>query len=1164
MKRTGFSFEDTILKIRRTKKGQEAAMYGPIRDLFIQSLNYPAADVDIDVRGDDGRPDITVRAPSGLVSLNGTPVKIPWIVVEAKDEPDCFKNTDSREDIFLEKAKYIGTNTGWFIMVDPGVFIARQVGGRQVWDDIVIDLDDTLTPSVFVSKLSRLKAEVAGVSEQLRRFREGDLALIAVEKLSPPPTPASRTQQARYRVTKKRFFANLRESTQHLQDSCAHSLTALLPVIKEFQELRANFEKRYAHDQGSHFDWNTLTITAHPQGTTETRQHNRESRELRRRFSKDPHIARLALAGLPDFQARTGVAPEKLNALFAIETGNLILTRILLLRFFEDHGFFGEKRYVCNGGVNAFQAMREYFKSSYTQLLEQAYRQASRLYAAAFDETELDWVFGSADPELSRAIEWALFEFSRYDFVTVKGDILTGIYDRFMDRDKRKELGEFYTPPSIARYIVQRVGIKPGDRVFDPACGSGTFLLETFRETVGIDIARGVAEFSDVEEALSCISGNDLNTFSSVLAQIQLLWQILGFKDEIQKTGFPELQVTSRVNSLVIPDMYQSVGEFGALDVPEYAAVIGNPPYVRKERSAQALDQTTERWFAADQAGKRGISVAGQNAYGLFIYRALSSWCRPAIKGEQTAGKLGFVIPVSLFDSNESKDLRNLFEIGARWTIKEILDLEIIYRQVFDADTLPAIIICENRPATVDDKVSVRIANRECVHPGEEGALPDFDFESLHEEFIPYSDLFAPDGRILTRLTLARTKIIRKLWRNQTLGDAAKRYWVKKTKASITEWDISGEHASQSDWEERRMLTRGLVFRGQKIKATDGTGLDVYKGENIIAAELQGEPSMTECDISSVSDASLWRYRDILPDRAFAIAQVAWAPNAVRFNPHEVAFTDTATLFVPSDDLSEVPFDLLFLSTIYIYFSALAARMGVLRQCRSHMYPTNIAQLPWNDELRVATPKIEALRSRVIAACSNVEMGNANLITDLALLKLPSLKERLQADRSVSISWGDAFQDKDYSVNVLSPSITKAASGWRVTVSDGLFDWVDVSSEEFANGLYLALKVILEAEVTKSDVLNLAIPIAVNEVNAWESLVQRYHPDSLETEKKEAIHTMDAIIAAALGLSSDDLEEIWRDCAEDPFLKRVKPRYPGVITRKQGFRTGLGAADRYQ
>ena len=265
-----------------------------------------------------------------------------------------------------------------------------------------------------------------------------------------------------------------------------------------------------------------------------------------------------------------------------------------------------------------------------------------------------------------------------------------------------------------------------------------------------------------------------------------------------------------------MPDIYRSVEDFGALDVPEYAAVLGNPPYVRKERSSQALDGATEYWFAATQSGRAGISVAGNNAYGLFIYRALSSWCRPAIPGRQTAGKLGFIVPVSLFDSNESKELRELFALGGRWTIREILDLEIIYRQVFDADTLPAIILCENRPATAEDTVSIRIASPGCVRPGEEGALPNFDFASLPEELIPYADMFAPDGRILTRLTRARLSIVRKLWRNNSLAEVAKKYWVRKEGSAIVEWQDTSDKSGQENWEERRMLTGGIAFRGRR------------------------------------------------------------------------------------------------------------------------------------------------------------------------------------------------------------------------------------------------------------------------------------------------------------------------------------------------------------
>ena len=156
------------------------------------------------------------------------------------------------------------------------------------------------------------------------------------------------------------------------------------------------------------------------------------------------------------------------------------------------------------------------------------------------------------------------------------------------------------------------------------------------------------------------------------------------------------------------------------------------------------------------------------------------------------------------------------------------------------------------------------------------------------------------------------------------------------------------------------------------------------------------------------------------------------------------------------------------------------------------------------------------------------------------------------------------FRTKTTPANVLSPTILQVSVGWRVSISDGLFDWIDLSNEELAKGLYQALKVISEREVTKSDLLNLSIPASAAENDKWNQMVERYHHDSLEAEKISAIHALDEIIAPALGLDSADLEEIWRDSTEDPFLKRIKPRYPGTVTRKQGFRTGLGAADRYQ
>ena len=55
-------FEAALATLVATGRGREAAMYGPLRDLFVEVLGYAPGRVDIDTRGARGRPDLTVRA----------------------------------------------------------------------------------------------------------------------------------------------------------------------------------------------------------------------------------------------------------------------------------------------------------------------------------------------------------------------------------------------------------------------------------------------------------------------------------------------------------------------------------------------------------------------------------------------------------------------------------------------------------------------------------------------------------------------------------------------------------------------------------------------------------------------------------------------------------------------------------------------------------------------------------------------------------------------------------------------------------------------------------------------------------------------------------------------------------------------------------------------
>ena len=1156
-----FSFDAAAEKLRSTPKGKEASMYGPIRDIFIHVLGYPAGDVDIDTAGEGGRPDVTVRAPSGLVDAKGRPAKIDWIVVEAKDEQHCFVEPTSRELIFEKKSKYIGPHTAWFVMVEPNAWIFRPVAGNALSPDADIQVSIKVGGELaFKSAIDALAANKAGVSTQLSKFRDGDLRMIAVEKLSTTDAAPPKRLVNRIRLNRKRFFQDIREATMHLQSAVTSALSRIDPDIQLYQGKARAFWEEFGRN-GENFDQHSLSIYGTPRGPEQSRKHDRESARLKRDFAKSPHVARLALKGLPDFQARTGVDDSKLNELFAIETANLILARVLLLRFFEDHGFFGETRYVCNGGVAAFQNMRQYFKASYAKLLEQAYQEGSRLYASAFDETELDWIFGVADETLSSAIEWTLFRFARYDFKTIKGDILTGICDRFMDREQRKKLGEFYTPPSIARYIIRRIGINRQSRVLDPACGSGTFVIESYRTMVGNDVERGAAEYSDVLDVMDRIAGNDLNTFSAVLAQIQLLWQILGLKAEIERLGFPDVRITAKVNSLVERDHWGSLDRFAEIDIPEYDAVVGNPPYVRSERSDQALDLRSQKEFERGREGFHGVS-SKLNAYALFLYRALDRWCKP-LDSSGNAGKVGFVLPVSFFDSNDTAQMRKLFAVGARWSIREIVDLEVIYRQVFDADVIPAILIVENCPAKEDDLVFIRYADHACVRHHDRDALPEFDIDALPESRIPYPSLFSPNGRILTRITQARLAILQKLWANDSFADVAKPYWVRKVGGRIVEWtDTQPLKGTEALWEARKLIGGGIAFRGAKPQGVGG--VDVYKGENIVAAELQGSPALTSTDLDQVDDISLWRYKSIHPSSGLAVARVAHCPNGVIFDPAKVAFTNTATILLPRDELVTVPFDLLLMSNVYVWFYALAARMGILRTLRSDVYPTNLAFLPWNQKLAERAGEIEALRSRIISCCKSCLAASESLRLALDALGLKTFKCHVKDDPQARITWGENFADSKYETTIVNISVHSVEGAWQVNWSSDIFDGVECNRKDLIDGLVIALLHKSGVAMDKSSILNLPIPVSEDEISAWDDAFARHQTANLEQAMSESIAVLDKIVGGSLGLTQDDINEIQRDLVSDSFLKGIRPRYPGTVTRKQGFRTGLDSEERYE
>ena len=60
-------------------------------------------------------------------------------------------------------------------------------------------------------------------------------------------------------------------------------------------------------------------------------------------------------------------------------------------------------------------------------------------------------------------------------------------HDKFIDKDVKKKLGQFYTPTGIAKKMVSEVktdlkALSKQDLIVDPACGTGVFIVETVKQ----------------------------------------------------------------------------------------------------------------------------------------------------------------------------------------------------------------------------------------------------------------------------------------------------------------------------------------------------------------------------------------------------------------------------------------------------------------------------------------------------------------------------------------------------------------------------------------------------------------------------------------------------------------------------------------------------------
>ncbi len=145
------------------------------------------------------------------------------------------------------------------------------------------------------------------------------------------------------------------------------------------------------------------------------------------------------------------------------------------------------------------------------------------------------------------------------------GDAYEILLKKFADESKAKA-GEFYTPRSVVRLLVRILDPKPGERVYDPACGSGGMLIEAVHHTKNSKLSLGL------------VFGQEQNPMNAAIAKMNLF--LHGATDFCIMQG----------DTLRSPKILQGGG------LATFDCVIANPPF--------SLDNWGAAGWASDPYGR--------------------------------------------------------------------------------------------------------------------------------------------------------------------------------------------------------------------------------------------------------------------------------------------------------------------------------------------------------------------------------------------------------------------------------------------------------------------------------------------------------------------------------------------------------------------------------
>jgi len=271
-------------------------------------------------------------------------------------------------------------------------------------------------------------------------------------------------------------------------------------------------------------------------------------------------------------------------------------------------------------------------------------------------------------------------EFANYDFSFIPIETLSVIYEQFLhmpedpssEVTRGREQGAYYTPIPVVNYMIdclaRKYPMRPGMRILDAACGSGVFLVQSYRRLIEAQFKNGVPpkplEARDI--LTSSIYGIDVDPDACQIAELSLILTLLDYVNppDLEAPRLRRFLPSLRERNILRGNAFSDDLLSRAFEGAGFDWILGNPPW-KELRSDRKEDEIALRW-SVDHSEE--YPIGGLQEAELFAWRSLQFLT--------AAGVAGLLLPAMTLFKSESRAFRQqFFGHAVVWSVANFANL---------------------------------------------------------------------------------------------------------------------------------------------------------------------------------------------------------------------------------------------------------------------------------------------------------------------------------------------------------------------------------------------------------------------------------------------------------------------------------------------------------